>query len=143
MYNAIKITTNNEIERVFISFEDGNERDVIKNHIGNDCEYYVSATPVLLQNLFNTSSFSPKRTGIIMLVDDNGFYKNLDINTISTILYQSDENISNYIVGNVLIVGTIYDYASMGYNYCSLPLDMLNHTYNFLSELKIYMNLGE
>lgn len=93
----IKVTVNNEIQTM--SYEDSKD---LEKELGNHFEYVY---PVRLSPSF------------VMVVDENSYLKNLDINMIGSYYYASDKN-GHAILGDILILRIQREYD--GYTFTDL-----------------------
>lgn len=115
----IKITTENQLS--VIDFPEGGIREQNKtlvSHIGPKCELLEHVMP---KRLYTELHASRERGNCIsMLVDEDGYYHELDMNVVASWLYESDHH-GNPILGNVLIVGEKWE--NDGISFCGIPGD--------------------
>lgn len=118
----IKITTENQIS--VIDFPEGGIREQNKSlvsHIGPKCELPEHVMP---KRLYTELHGSRERGNCIsMLVDEDGHYHKLDVNTVASWLYESDRH-GYPILGNVLIVGEKWDGDEI--SFCGIPSDQFS-----------------
>lgn len=118
MANIIRINEDFTVDNIDIDFDrsSGVVNKEIKELIG--CDHYQTFGPNPLVELFNTQCYPYEKgkTGIIMLLDDEGAIKeNPSINIMASILAGAD------IFGKCLVVGTTF--IGDGFDYCELPND--------------------
>ena len=121
----IRITTDNEIS--VHEFPEGNfaeENVVIREHIGPRCELYEGVRPKRLYNELGAAT--SRNGGVSMLVDEDGLYHELDMNTVRSWLYETDRH-GHPIVGNILIVGT--EWRGSGVSYCGISEEQFDLLY--------------
>lgn len=127
----IKITTENQIS--VIDFPEGWIREQNKSlvsHIGPKCELFEHVMPKRLY----TELHGSREIGncVSMLVDEDGHYHELDVNTVASWLYESDHH-GYPILGNVLIVGEKLE--DDGISFCGIPSDQFDLLFPQLRKL--------
>jgi len=107
MGQIIKLTTDNTMEIVDISFDAGDSSFNRKIHelIGNNCSMYETIPPRLVNSLTRTDIYPTNHNpiGVIMLIDEDGRLKDNKTNFLATVL--TDFSFGD-IVGNAIIIGT-------------------------------------
>lgn len=126
MGQIIKLTTDNTMEIVDISFDVGGSSFNRKIHelIGNNCSTYETIPPRLVNSLTRTEIYPNKNNsiGVIMLIDEEGRLKSNKSNFLATAL--TDFSFGN-IVGNAIIIGT--EKKTNGeIDFCPLPSFIIN-----------------
>lgn len=127
----IRITTDNEIS--VHEFPEGTfaeENAVIREHIGPRCELYEGVRPKRLYNELGAAT--SRNGGVSMLVDEDGLYHELDMNTVGSWLYETDKH-GHPIVGNILIVGT--EWRGNGVSFCGISEEQFDLLYPQLEEI--------
>lgn len=107
----LKITTDFKLEDVTVDLSKAIIGDALYGD-GSLAQEVVIRYPVLLNNLKNNGIFSR----FVMLVDEEGFIKKLDLNLVGTILYGVQNSSGDFapIVGDVYIVKVgRYDFVDM------------------------------
>lgn len=130
----IRITTDNNI---FVhEFPEGTYTNVgkmLKRYIGPKCEIYEHVRPRRLYTALGASANVSAQEGnsVCMLVDEEGIYHDLEVNSIASWLYESDIH-GHCILGNVLIVGEVY---RNGIDFCGISDNQFELIYPQLEKL--------
>ena len=116
----IKITADNEIS--VHDFPEGTcqvQNEALRRMIGPRCELYEHVMPKRLYTELGGSNRAGKEKGscVGMLVDEEGLYRDLDVNTVGSYLYEADKH-GNCIVGTILIIGERW--TSDGIDFCGI-----------------------
>ncbi|MCD8150552.1 MAG: hypothetical protein LUE92_13550 [Clostridiales bacterium] len=125
----IRITTNNEISTH--EFPKGNhftQNEAIRKLIGPKCDLYEHVMP---NRLYKVLGGSNKASGVMgscvsMLIDEEGLYHDLELNTVGSYLYETDMH-GSVIVGNILIVGEVW--TPDGIDFCGISEEQFNLLY--------------
>ena len=117
MMRIIRITTQNEIS--IHEYPLKNENEALQQLIGNGCSIYEHVMPRRLYRDFGAIADVTRIPGeaVALLVDEEGLLKENHINTVASILYETD-NHGHPIMGNVLIVGK--KWFGSGISFCGI-----------------------
>lgn len=127
----IRITTDNQIS--VHEYPEGNfseQNAIIREHIGPKCELYEGVRPRRLYKELGASATI--NGGVSMLVDEEGLFHDLDMNMVGSWLYECDKH-GNPIMGNILIVGTMW--FGSGVSYCGISEEQFDLLYPQLEEI--------
>lgn len=141
MSGIIKITAKDEITIEHIDFNQNAykvNREIVKT-IGNGCEYYENIPAYPLYKLMGDNDISQyphakKNIGITILADEEGNLKENIINTLGSIIFAEYLGNTDYLVGDILLVGTVRKFDA--FDFCELPDDLLNKTLDCIKALK-------
>lgn len=122
----IRITEDNNIS--IHAFPEGSYSDqniILRELIGPKCELYEHVRPRRLYKELEGKD-------VCMLVDEEGFYHDLDINLVGSYLYETDKHRYS-IRGTILIIG---EYENpYGYEFDGIPDQEFDELYRKLQEL--------
>lgn len=131
----IRITADNEITvHDFPTGDYEEQNDFLRGLIGGKCELYEHVMPNRLYTILG----APKQMGnaVCMLVDEEGYYHDLDVNYIGSWLYETDLH-GSPIVGNILFIAE--EFGDEGIDFCGLSEEKFNLLMpkfeNFVKEL--------
>lgn len=136
LMKIIRITSDNEISTH--DFPSGNyseQNNALRKLIGEKCELYEHVMPNRLYSALGGSNRVDRKTPgscVSMLIDEEGYYHNLDINTVGSFLYETDAH-GCPILGNILIVGETW--GSDGIDFCGMSEQQYELLYPRLEEL--------
>ena len=125
----IRITTDNELS--VHDFPEGNyseQNKVLRELIGPKCDLLEHVMPIRLYRELGGSNRVGKEKGscVNMLIDEEGLYHDLDINTIGSYLYETDRH-GHPIVGNILIAGEVWH--GDGISFCGMSEEQFDLLY--------------
>ncbi len=131
----IRITTDNEIsihEFPYGSYEEQNR--ILRSLIGPHCEIYEHVMPKRLYSSMGGSNRIGTEEGncVSMLVDEEGIFRELEINTVGSYLYEADRH-GNVILGNILIIGEML--GNDGIDFCGMSEGQFDILYPQLERL--------
>lgn len=131
----IRITTDNELS--VHDFPEGNyseQNKVLRELIGPKCDLLEHVMPNRLYRELGGSNRVGKEKGscVNMLIDEEGLYHDLDINTIGSYLYETDRH-GHPIVGNILIAGEVWH--GDGISFCGMSDEQFDLLYPKFEEL--------
>lgn len=138
MNKIIKITTGNEV--LACDFPDGMSSSEANNHIysliGNGCDIYQT---VYLDRLYEDFYATKEITdvpgeAVVALVDEEGLFRNLEINKIGSYLYKTDVH-GEVIVGTVLIAGLGWSSEEEGIRFMGISDNTFDILYSQLQDL--------
>lgn len=131
----IRITTDNEIStHEFPQGSYSEQNQVLRNLIGAKCELYEHVMPNRLYKELGGSNKVGKEVGscVSMLIDEEGLYHDLGMNTVGSYLYETDRH-GHPIAGTILIVGE--QWTGDGIDFCGMSDQQFDLLYPKLEEL--------
>lgn len=131
----IRISTENEI--TIHEFPEGTYREQnrkLREMIGHRCELYEHVMPKRLYTELGGSNKVSNEKGscVSMLIDEEGFFHDLETNIVGSYLYEADKH-GCVIAGNILIVGERW--TEDGIDFCGISDNQFNILYPRLKKL--------
>ena len=107
----------------------------LRELIGPGCRSFEHVMPRRLYNVLGMSREISQEPGkaVSMLVDEEGYFQNLDLNYVGSYLYGTDLH-GNPILGNILIIGEMYG-EELGISFCGIGDEQFQLLYPQLEAL--------
>jgi len=105
MANVVRITADGKIER--FEYQSGDYERVhsfLCALIGAKCDTLEMVKPIRLYSEWKCPELGRSQDGVVMVVDEEGLYHDLELNKVGSYLYMTDVH-GSPIVGDVLLMG--------------------------------------
>ena len=108
-------------------------REELNRMVGPDCRLAECVWPRRLYRELHVPHVQTAKTGLCMIVDEDGIRKNLPLNVAGSWLYETDKHHAP-ILGNILIVGECRQQDGCT-DLCGIPDNLLREVYPALARI--------